>query len=86
MYQRDQRMDDAEGFGFLWHHAERQTVDHDRAAFWHIMQMRVCDGACEGGRSRKSFAQIEHLRPPAEFAQLRNHALVVSIAAGRRIE
>src|SRR5205085_10723884 len=79
-------MDDAEGFGFLWHHAERQTVDHDRAAFRHIMQMRVRGRPCQRRGPRKALAEIEHLRPPAEFAQLRNHTLVISITAGRGVE
>src|SRR5689334_13245124 len=34
----------------------------------------------------KPFAQIQHLRPPAELSQFRDHAFVVSIAAGRSVE
>ncbi len=37
-------------------------------------------------RTREAFAEIDDLRPPAKLAQLRDHALVVGIAAGRGIE
>src|SRR4029077_4584858 len=61
-------------------------VDHDRTALRHVMELRVGSSTRQRGRARKAFAQVQHLRAPAEPAQLRDHALVIGIAAGRSVE
>src|SRR4029079_18204672 len=86
MNHRDQRMGFAERFRLLWHHAEGEPVDHDGAALRHVGELRLRGRARQRTWMRESFAQVQDLRPPTQFAQFRNHALVVSIAAGRRVE
>src|SRR2546423_14779788 len=79
-------MGDAERLRGLRQHPKRQPIDHDRTAFRDIMKMRIRSGTGQRGGPRKSLAEIQHFGPPAKFAQLRDHALVVSIAAGRSLE
>src|SRR3954452_16597307 len=86
MHHRDQRMALAQRFRLIGHHAECEPVDHDGTAFRHVVQLRLRGCARQLARMRKAFAKIDNLRTPAEFAQFRDHALVIGVAAGRSIE
>src|SRR5215208_2975386 len=84
--QRDQRMRLTQGFGLIRHHTEREPVDHDRTSLRHIGQVRPRGCPDQRGWIWKTLAQIEQFGTPTEFAQFRDHALVISITAGRSIE
>ncbi len=86
MHQRDQRMGRLQFLGRIRQHAERETVDHDRPALRHVGEMRLRGRARERGGMRKTLAEVEYLRPPAKLTQFGDHAAIIGIAAGRRIE
>ena len=86
MHQGEQEMFLAQFFRGLGQHAQRQPVDDDRTVLRHAGKLVA--GRSLGGRvrARKAVAQPDDVDLPAELLQFRDHAAVVGIASGRRVE
>ena len=69
-----------------WERSQRQAVDeHDRVVGdgrQHAGRVRER----RGGRTRKGAGELPHVHQPAPLAQAGDHATVVLVAAGPRVE
>src|SRR5712691_7524861 len=86
MHQRDRLVAETQRSGGLGKHAERKPVDHDDPSVRHGREPRPrCVKACRA-RAGEFIAEIENVRMPAQAAELGDHAPVVGVTSGRRVE
>src|SRR5580658_1130599 len=83
MHQGNQRISPAQCGGRVRERAEGKAIDYDRRSRGCRRKPSPCRRLHLDARTRKTVAEFDNIDPPAQLPKLRDHAPVISIAAGR---